>query len=67
MLYGNMGRKERGSMTFQSGKGKVGETETPFRLKEEGEGSREKQGLLCMRICDNNVEIAAILGEPTMC
>lgn len=67
MLYGNIGRKERESMTFKSGKGKMGETEAPFSLKDEGEGSREKQELLCMRICGNNVDIAAIFGEPTMC
>lgn len=41
---------------------KMGETGAIFSLK--GEGNTEKEGLLCMRICDNIVEIAAVLWEP---
>lgn len=43
----------------------MGETGAIFSLK--GKGNTEKEGLLCMRICDNIVEIAAALWEPTIC
>ena len=51
-------------MTYKSEREKWEKQEQ--HLVSSGEGEKKEVGLLCVKICDNNVQIAAVLLEPTI-